>query len=72
MRAERSLSDMVRRIIELPVAHQDTVQLPVTLTDTDYALLANRYGVAASDKEAIKRRIAQDLNDFAGNKKKPS
>ncbi|MDE3059621.1 MAG: hypothetical protein KGJ06_01250 [Pseudomonadota bacterium] len=67
IRNEMRLTDIVRRIIELPVAYPESVQIPVTLTDEDYALLAIRYGIPASDKNAIKRRIIEDLNDFSGN-----
>jgi len=70
IRNEMRLSDVVRRIIELPVAHQESVQIPFTLSDDDYALLAIRYGIPASDRNAIKTRIIQDLGDFSGNKRK--
>jgi hypothetical protein len=67
IRNEMRLTDIVRRIIELPVANQESVQIPVTLTDEDYALLAIRYGISSSDRNAIKRRIVEDLNDFSGD-----
>lgn len=70
IRNEMRLSDVVRRIVELPVAHQETVQIPFTLSDEDYSLLAIRYGIPASDRNAIKTRIIQDLGDFSGNKRK--
>lgn len=70
IRNEMRLTDIVRRIIELPVAYPESVQIPVTLTDEDYALLAIRYGISSSDRNAIKRRIIDDLNDFSGGKKK--
>lgn len=70
VRSEMRLSDVVRRIIELPVNNQGAVQIPVTLTDEDYSLLAIRYGISASDRAAIKRRIAEDLSDFSGVDKK--
>ncbi len=66
IRNEMRLSDIVRRIIELPVAYPEAVQIPITLSDEDFALLAIRYGIAASDRNAIKRRIMEDLNDFSG------
>jgi hypothetical protein len=65
---EMRLSDVVRRIIELPVAHQESVHIPVTLSDDDFSLLAIRYGISASDRNAIKRRIIEDLNGFSGKK----
>lgn len=68
IRNEMRLTDIVRRIIELPVAYPESVQIPMTLTDNDYSLLAIRYGISASDRNAIKRRIIEDLNDFSGKK----
>lgn len=70
IRNEMRLSDVVRRIIELPVSHQEAVQIPINLSDEDYSLLAIRYGIPASDRNAIKLRIIQDLSDFSGSKKK--
>lgn len=67
IRNEMRLTDIVRRIIELPVAYPESVQIPILLTDEDYALLAIRYGLAPSDRNAIKARIIEDLNDFSGN-----
>lgn len=69
IRNEMRLSDIVRRIIALPVAYPEAVQIPVTLSDNDYQLLAIRYGMQASEKEAIKRRIIEELNDFSSPKK---
>jgi len=69
IRNEMRLNDVVRRVIELPVANPESVQIPVTLNDDDYALLAIRYGIPAADRNAIKRRIIEDLNDFSGEKK---
>lgn len=69
IRNEMRINDVVRRVIGLPVSQQEAVQIPVTLTDQDYALLAIRYGISSNDREAIKKRIIEDLGDFSGNKK---
>lgn len=69
IRNEMRLTDVVRRIIELPVAYPEAVQIPITLTDEDFALLAIRYGISSSDRGSIKRRIIEDLNDFSGSNK---
>lgn len=66
IRNEMRLSDVVRRIVELPVAYQEAVQIPITLSDEDYSLLAIRYGISSSDRNAIKTRIIEDLNNFSG------
>jgi hypothetical protein len=70
IRNEMRLSDVVRRIVELPVAHQEAVHIPVTLSDEDYALLAIRYSMSPSERSAIKARIIEELNDFSGDAKK--
>ncbi len=67
IRNEMRLSDVVRRIIELPVAYPEAVQIPITLSEEDYALLAIRYSMTPTDRNAIKRKIIDDLNDFSGN-----
>ncbi len=66
IRQEMRINDVVRRVIGLPVSAQESVQIPVTLTDQDYSLLAIRYGINTADREAIKKRIIEDLNDFSG------
>lgn len=68
IRNEMRLSDVVRRIIALPVANPESVQIPITLSDADFQLLAIRYGIPASDRETIKARIIDELNDFSGSK----
>lgn len=70
IRNEMRLSDVVRKIIELPVAEQEVVHLPITLSEEDYALLAIRYGVPSSDRNGIRTRIVEDLGSFSGGMKK--
>lgn len=69
IRNEMRINDVVRRVIGLPVSQQESVQIPVTLTDQDYSLLAIRYGISSGDHEAIKKRIIEDLGDFSGANK---
>jgi hypothetical protein len=69
IRNEMRLSDVVRRIIALPVANPESVQIPMVLAEADFQLLAIRYGVPASDRDAIKSRIIEEINDFSGSKK---
>lgn len=68
IRNEMRLSDVVRRIIALPVANPDSVQIPIQLGDADFQLLAIRYGLPAADRNAIKNRIIEEINEFSGNK----
>lgn len=67
IRNEMRMSDVVRRIIALPVAQQEQVEIPVMLTDSDYHLLAIRYGIPAADRSAIKAKIVEEINDFSGS-----
>lgn len=67
IRNEMCMSDVVRRVIALPVARQESVNIPVMLTDSDYSLLAIRYGIPAADRTAIKARIMEEINDFSGS-----
>src|SRR5262249_21128299 len=69
IRNERPLSDVVRRIIALPVANPESVQIPILLADADFQLLAIRYGLPASDKNSIRNRIIEEINEFCGSRK---
>lgn len=66
IRNEMSMSDVIRRVVALPVARQETVSIPVMLTDSDYSLLAVRYGIPAADRAAIKAKIIEELGEFTG------
>ena len=66
IRNEMSMSDVIRRIIALPVARQESVSIPVMLTDADYSLLAVRYGIPAADRAAIKAKVMEEIGDFSG------
>lgn len=68
IRNEIRLSDVVRRIIALPVANPESVNIPITLSDSDFQLLAIRYGMSATDQNAIKARIIEEMNEFSGKK----
>lgn len=67
MRNEIKISDLVRRIVDLPLAEKQMVQIPLQLSDSDYSVLGRRYGLDPNDQEAIRRRVVQDLADFSGN-----
>jgi hypothetical protein len=69
IRNEMRLSDIVRRIIALPVAYPESVQIPVTLSDADFQLLAIRYGVPSTERSTIKTKIIEEINEFSGGKK---
>ena len=66
IRNEMSMSDVIRRVVALPVARQESVSIPVMLTDADYALLATRYGIPAADRAALKAKSIEEIGDFTG------
>ncbi len=68
IRNEMRMSDVIRRVIGLPLAGQESVQIPVLLSEDDYKLLAIRYGISPNDKPTIKTRIIEEVSDFAGAK----
>jgi hypothetical protein len=68
MRNEMKISDVVRRIAGLPLAGQQKVQIPLHLSESDYIILAHRYGIDASDREGIRNRVLKEVGDFSGNK----
>lgn len=69
IRNEMRMSDVIRRVIGLPLAGQESVQIPVLLSDDDYKLLAIRYGMNPAEKAPIKARIIEEISDFSGTKR---
>ena len=64
----RSTSDQIRHLLGLPTASRPKrPRLTVSLTAADYVLLAERYGLAADDRLAIKERVTRELIDFASS-----
>lgn len=62
----RSNSDQIRHLLGLPTASRPKrPRLTVSLTATDYLLLAERYGLSSDDRLAIKERVTRELIDFA-------
>ncbi|MDM5181357.1 hypothetical protein PO883_29695 [Massilia sp. DJPM01] len=61
-----SPSDQIRLILGLPVTSKPVrPRLTVTLSDADYAILAERFGVPADDKRKIKEALHEALIRFA-------
>jgi len=61
-----SPSDMIRQITELPVSSPPKrPRLTASLNNEDYELLAERYGLNPDDTLEIKRRVMQELIDYA-------
>ena len=61
-----SPSDMIRQITRLPVsAPPKRPRLTASLNQDDYVQLAKRYGLDPKDSLEIKRRVMQELIEFA-------
>nr|WP_239032291.1 hypothetical protein [Pseudoalteromonas sp. MMG022] len=59
---ELTPSDMIRKILSLEVKSKKTRQrLSFNLSNEEIALLAERFGVNADDKRAVKQRVAELL-----------
>ena len=59
-------SDQIRRILGLPCTHKPVrPRLTVTLSDADYAILAERFGVDPDDRRKIKEALHEQLVAFA-------
>ncbi len=64
-----SPSDQIRKILGLPCTSKPLrPRLTVSLSDADYAILAERFGVSAEDKRKIKESLHEALIDFAKQK----
>ena len=63
-----SASEQIRQVLGLPVATKPKrPRLTVSLSDEDYQLLAERYGIAPERKQEIKEKVTADLILFADN-----
>ena len=63
-----SASEQISQVLGLPVATKPKrPRLTVSLSDEDYQLLAERYGIAPERKLEIKEKVTADLILFADN-----
>ncbi|MDX1757352.1 MAG: hypothetical protein R3175_14945 [Marinobacter sp.] len=59
-------SAMVRKVLQLPYRKKRIrPRLTVTLHDDDFEQLAQRYGLPADDRAAIRQKVADELSHFA-------
>lgn len=65
-----SPSDQIRKIVNLPYRKPKRPRLTLSLKETDYQQLAQRYDVAASEKETIREKIREELAVFYQQEKK--
>lgn len=64
--SQLSTSDQIRKILGLPYSSKPVrPRLTVSLSDADYALLAERLGVDAADRRRIKEMLHEQLIIFA-------
>lgn len=67
-----SPSDLIREITQLPTsAPPKRPRLTASLNQEDYSLLAVRYNLNADDTLEIKRRVMQELIDYASDNDRP-
>lgn len=61
-----STSDQIRRLLDLPTATRPKrPRLTVSLSATDYEVLAVRYGVSPEERLIIKEKVTAELIAFA-------
>ena len=64
--ANISPSDQIRAIVGLDVSTKPIrTRLSVSFSEEDYKALAKRYGLTRVDKLEIKRKVAEELYEFA-------
>lgn len=60
------LSDLLRKILGLTPDTAESVFIPFSLTDAQYAELAERFQIPATDQTALRAAALADLTHFAG------
>jgi hypothetical protein len=68
LRNDMALSGVVRKVLGLPVAINDTVEFQLPLSHQDCRILSERYGIPADNEEALRAQIIEDLIDFTGER----
>lgn len=63
-----SLSDVIRKVIDLPEKICDKVYVPFDFTSEEQAVLAERYGITSGNADEIRAKIVEELQLFAGIK----
>lgn len=66
LRGGLRLSDVVRKVLGLPLKTNDLISFDFSLTPEDYEELGKRYGMHPDNQAAIHARIIQELEAFAG------
>lgn len=66
LRGGLKLSDVVRRVLGLPLHTSETIGFEMDLSEDDYRLLSERFGLHPSDHASIRARVVKELEAFAG------
>jgi hypothetical protein len=68
-RSQMALSELIRKVIDLPARVNEQVLIPFELDSNEHAELARRYNVPAGDRDAVNQQIIEELKRFVGDKK---
>jgi hypothetical protein len=69
-RNQMPLSELIRKVIDLPARINEEVYIPFNLELVEYAELARRYGLQPNDQQAVRERIMEEMRLFVGDKRK--
>lgn len=59
-------SDMVRKVLHLPYRKKRLrPRLTLTLKESDFEVLAERYGLDPADRLAIRQKVSEELREFS-------
>ena len=61
------LADVIRKILGLPIVTSEALSFKLGLSDDEYDVLAKRFSLDATNKQAIRKRITEELKAFSGN-----
>lgn len=62
-----SPSDQLREVFGLELTKKKRPRLSLSLSEADWAILASRYALKVVNKVAIRKRMEQELMDYAQN-----
>ena len=69
-RNRMALSELIRKVIDLPARVTEQVFIPFTLESSEAQELARRYKLPNADIELVKPHIINELKRFVGDKTK--
>ncbi|MEI6730127.1 MAG: hypothetical protein WCL30_02615 [Pseudomonadota bacterium] len=60
------LSELIRKVIDLPANSEEQVLIPLALANDEYAELARRYQLPPNDHAGVRDKIIEELKNFLG------